>query len=110
MYEDRKGNLWFAESHGLWRWNELQPIFYPLGNDQNVRALSEDADPGLLVIQQGRVDRLEDGKQQEAYRLPGAVGLTAMNNTFRDRDGAIWMGSAGEGLVHLHNGRVDQFS
>src|SRR5262245_48826060 len=43
MYEDRNGNLWFAESAGLWQWNQGHPTYYPLGRDQNVQALGEDA-------------------------------------------------------------------
>lgn len=110
MYEDRKGHLWFAESHGLWQWNERQPTFHPFGSDQNVQALSEDADAGLLVVQPGRIDRMLDGKLQEAYRLPATVGLNYSYSVFRDRDGAIWIGSMGAGLARVHDGRVDQFS
>ena len=110
MYEDRKGNLWFAESTGLWQWNQGQPTFYPLGNDLNVQALSEDADGALVVVQAGRIDRLVGGKLQEAYSLPSTFGLALTNRVLCDRDGGIWIGSLGGGLAHAHDGRVDQFS
>jgi signal transduction histidine kinase/ligand-binding sensor domain-containing protein len=110
MYEDRKGNLWFAERTGLWQWNQGQPTFYPLGNDLNVQALSEDADGALVVVQAGRIDRLVGGKLQEAYRLPSTLGLAQTNRVLCDRDGGIWIGSLGGGLAHAHDGRVDQFS
>ena len=28
----------------------------------------------------------------------------------RDREGGLWIGTSGEGIVHLHDGRVDHFS
>jgi signal transduction histidine kinase/ligand-binding sensor domain-containing protein len=110
MYEDRKGQLWFAEPHGLWRWNHGQPTFHPLPNDLDVQALSEDADGVLLVVLPGRVDRFVDGTLRQAYKLPGTLGLSATFRVFRDRDGGVWIGSLGAGLAHVHDGRIDQFS
>src|SRR5262249_2497598 len=110
MYQDRKGNLWFAESRGLWQWNHWQPTFSPLGSDQNIQSLAEDADGALLVLQPQRIDRLVDGTLHEAYKLPGTLGLALTQGVLRDRDGGIWIGSVGGGLAHAHDGRVDQFS
>src|SRR5262249_34274214 len=110
IYEDRSGELWFGEPTGLWRWNQGQPTFTPLGNDRDVQALIEDANAGLLVVQPGRIDRLLNGKLQQEYRLPGTVGLLTPYSVLRDRDGGIWVGSQGGGLAHVHDGRVDQFS
>jgi ligand-binding sensor domain-containing protein len=85
MHEDRKGNLWFAESAWLWQWNHGRPTFYPLGTDRSIQALGEDADGALLVMQTGRIGRLVDGKLQPAYTLPNTH--TPTNKVLRDRDG-----------------------
>src|SRR5262245_41970647 len=110
MYEDRKGNLWFAEGKGVWQWRPDQPAFYPLESDQNIQVLGEDADGALLVVQAGRIDRLAGGKFQEAYPVPGTLGLTLTSMVLRDRDGGIWIGSLGGGLTHVHDGTVDRFT
>jgi signal transduction histidine kinase/ligand-binding sensor domain-containing protein len=111
MYEDRRGQLWFGEPHGVWRWNEGHPTLYRLPGDKFVQALNEDTDGVLLVVASGGIHRLVDGKATEVYRLPGASGqLTTVVETLRDRDGGLWIGALGGGLVHLHQGTIDQFS
>ena len=110
-YEDREGNLWFGELHGVWRWNAGQATFYPLPGDQFVRALSEDSDGVLLVLLSGTIHRMVDGELREVCRLPGASGqLTTSVQVLRDRDGGLWIGAVGGGLTHLHQGQIDQFS
>ncbi|HMF95613.1 MAG TPA: two-component regulator propeller domain-containing protein [Vicinamibacterales bacterium] len=111
MYEDRKGQLWFGEPHGVWQWNQSAPRFYPVGTDKFVQALDEDADGVLLVLLSGTIQRLVDGTLREVYRLPGASGqLTTVVEALRDRDGTLWLGALGGGLTHLHDRRIDQFS
>jgi signal transduction histidine kinase/ligand-binding sensor domain-containing protein len=111
LYEDRKGNLWFGELHGVWQWNEGHPRFYRLPSDQFVRALSEDSDGVLLVLLSGTIHRLVDGELREVCRLPGASGqLTTSVQVLRDRDGGLWIGALGGGLTHLQQGQIDQFS
>src|SRR5262245_18833888 len=111
IYEDRKGQRWFGEPHGVWQWSESQPRFYPLPGDKFVQTLNEDADGVLLVLLSGTIHRMVDGKQSEVYRLPGASGqLTTPVEMLRDRDGGLWFGALGGGLVHLHEGTIDQFS
>ena len=111
MYEDRKGNLWFGELHGVWQWNEGRPKFYPLPSDQFVRALSEDSDGVLLVFLSGTIHRMVDGELRKVRLLPGTSGrLTTNVHVLRDRDGGLWIGALGGGLTHVHQGQVDQFS
>jgi signal transduction histidine kinase len=71
--------------------------------------LGEDAGGALLVVKPARIDRLIDGKFQEAYELPGTLGLTLTNRVLSDHDGGIWIGSL-RGLAHVHDGHVDLFS
>jgi ligand-binding sensor domain-containing protein len=110
MYEDRKGNLWFGERHGVWQWNQGQPRLYPLTGDDVVQALSEDADGDLLLLMSGRIDEMVDGKIREAYRLPVAMGRVSGFRVLHDRDGGLWIGTLGGGLAHLHEGTIDPFS
>jgi signal transduction histidine kinase/ligand-binding sensor domain-containing protein len=111
IYEDRNGELWFGEPHGVWQWNNGQPRFYPVSGDKFVQALCADDDGALLVLLSGSLHRMVDGTLREAYRLPGASGqLTTGVQVLRDRDGSAWFGVLGDGVTRVHNGRLDHFS
>src|SRR5262249_54023008 len=53
--------------------------------------------------------RFVDGKT-ESYPLPGFLHKFAARRILRDRDGGLWIGTYTDGLLHLHQGRTDQFS
>src|SRR5262249_43320264 len=54
--------------------------------------------------------RLVDGKTHMAYPFPATVhGFQALR-MLRDRDGGLWVGTSGGGIVHVHRGRTDVFS
>ena len=110
IYEDRKGNLWFGERHGVWQLNQSRPTLYSLEGNDVIRALSEDADGALLVLVSGKIYRMVDGKVRDAYQLPAAMGLVSGFRVLRDRDGGVWIGTLGGGLARLHEGRIDHFS
>ena len=106
LYEDRQGNVWVGGIKGLWRWNPGPPKFYPMPD--RVQALLEDENGGLLIVTYGGIKQLVQEKL-EAYPLP-AMGLRFTANTiFRDRDGALWIGTNDRGLLHVHQGRMDVF-
>ncbi|HEX7315669.1 MAG TPA: two-component regulator propeller domain-containing protein [Pyrinomonadaceae bacterium] len=110
LYEDSKGNLWAGVKDGLWRWRPEPPQFYPLpGEPDGIQALGEDDDGALLVGWNGGIQRLVDGKP-EAYPLPDTVGHFRARRMLRDRDGGLWIGTQGRGLVHVHQGRTDVFA
>jgi signal transduction histidine kinase/ligand-binding sensor domain-containing protein len=110
LYEDSKGNLWAGVKDGLWRWRPGPPKFYSLpGNTNGIQALGEDADGTLLVGWKGGIYRFVDGKT-EAYSLPGFTRQFSAKRMLRDRDGGLWIGTIGQGLVHVHQGRTDVFA
>ena len=45
----------------------------------------------------------------EAFALPGKVAQVQALSILRDREGALWIGTAGDGLIHVHRGRADAF-
>jgi len=110
LYEDSKGNLWAGVKDGLWRWKPGPPQFYPLpGETDGIQGLGQDDDGALLVGWRGGIKRFVDGKT-EPYPLPGSAGQFYAHRLLRDRDGGLWIGTSGRGLVHLHQGRADVFA
>jgi ligand-binding sensor domain-containing protein len=70
----------------------------------------EGADDVLLLSMRGTgIRQLVDGKA-EAYTLPGSQRLFRPIRLFRDRDGGLWIGTIDQGLLHVHQGRIDQFA
>jgi signal transduction histidine kinase/ligand-binding sensor domain-containing protein len=112
LHEDHEGNLWVGVEAGVWRWKPGQPVFYPLPGLPNGRMQSMvDSDDGaLLIATTDAIMRLADGKVNAVYRLPAARRGFRVLSMLRDRDGGLWVGPAGRGLVHIHQGRTDGFS
>ena len=110
IYEDRNGILWLGERHGVRRWNQGEPILYPLPADEVVHALGEDSDGTLLVFVSEKIYRMVDAKFRDAYRLPAAMGRVAGSRVLSDRDGGLWIGTLGGGLARLHQGKIDHLS
>src|SRR5882672_6231269 len=113
LYEDSKGSLWVGSDGGFWHWKPGRPKFYSLGTITTaVPSFAEDNDGALLIAAQGMGIRLfVDGKIEEhPYNLPNFMRGLAVYRLLRDRDGALWIGIYGGGLVHAHQGRTDVFT
>ena len=122
LYEDHEGNLWVSAQTGLWRWAPGPPEHFRLPDGPiEARALIED-DNGALLMATGTsgplassVTGLSEGLKQlvdgkiRSYSLPGIAGQFRPTCLFRSSDGSLWIGTA-EGLLHLHQGRIDRFS
>ncbi|WP_051979120.1 two-component regulator propeller domain-containing protein [Edaphobacter aggregans] len=110
LYEDGRGNLWVGVTDGLWRWKPGPPKFYSLPGELNgIQAIGEDIDGTLLVGWKGGIYRFVDGKA-EAYSLGGHSRQFRADRILRDRNGGLWIGTFDQGLVHVHQGRMDLFS
>ena len=109
LYEDHKGNLWVTSQTGLWRWAHDSPKRYAFPRSViSVLALTEE-DSGILLL--GTNDGLKQlvAGKIENYPLPGVTGQFTPEAFLRSRDGSLWIGTT-QGLLHLHQGRVDRFS
>ena len=112
LYEDSKGTLWAGVQDGLWRWKPGSPQFYPVPDqDPNfgIEGLAEGNDGALLIATDRGIRRLVDGNI-EPYPLPGPARRFNPRFLLRDRDGGLWIGTVGEGAIHVHDGRADVFA
>ena len=111
LYEDSSRNLWAGVLNGFWRWKPGPPQFYAItGEPYGIQHFAQDRDGSLLIPIAGSVVRLRDGKIETAYRLPGAAHQGSGEKILRDRDGALWIGTWSQGLVHVREGSTDGFA
>ncbi len=109
LYRDRKENIWVGVANGLWRWSPEPRNFYSLP-ESDLIALAEDGDGALLFAVRGAIQRLVDGHVELVHSLPLATRQFRVRRILRDRDGGLWIGTAGGGLVHIHEGRSEVFT
>ena len=113
LFEDSKDNLWVGGGRppkfALWRWKPGPPRLYAT---EFVRCFDEDSDAGVLVGTSSHgLMRLADGKLQVLPdALPRSVRGLSVMFLRRDREGGLWVGLVGGGLVHIHRGRTDTFT
>jgi PAS domain S-box-containing protein len=80
----------------------------PFGTS-SVQDLGEVGDGTLLIPLPGRLARFGGGKL-ETHPYPTPARNVAGVRLLRDRDGGVWIGTDGAGVVHLHQGRAEVFS
>ena len=107
MFEDG-GTLWLGAATGLWRWapgnaRRYDTLTSTVGDVIRVK------DGPLLIAMAGGVKRLI-GEKLEAYRFTGIDRPVDASKLRVDRDGGLWIGSFRQGLIHVHQGRVDRFT
>ncbi|MBV9929186.1 MAG: PAS domain-containing protein [Acidobacteria bacterium] len=114
MSEDGTGVLWASAESGLWRWKPGPPKRYEmpgvrLGN------LSHADDGRLLIGVSSAGLRQVAGDKVEPYPIHSPTNRDALlpdrevdsNKLLCDRDGGLWIGTHGRGLIHVRNGRTD---
>jgi ligand-binding sensor domain-containing protein/signal transduction histidine kinase len=107
LYEDKRGNLWAGAETGLWRWKPGSPKRYP--TPDTPQDLIDGDNGALLIAMPVGIRQLIHGKA-EAYPLPGSAGDLGALRLLRDRNGGLWIGTAIQGLWHVHEGRTDVFA
>ena len=112
LHEDREGNLWVGLNMGVWRWKPGPPVFYTVPGlpGGRMQGMVDSDDGALLIATTGAIMRLANGKAEVVHRYPTAKEGFRFLRMLRDRDGGLWVGPAGRGILHVHHGRTDVFS
>jgi len=117
LAEDGDGVLWAGADSGLWRWKPGTPRRFET-HGMRVGDLSTTVDGQLLVGIRGAGIKQVAGDMLVPYPLRSAARPEELipdrnikaNKLLRDRDGALWIGTDGVGLMHLQDGKVDSFT
>ena len=112
LHEDREGNLWVGLSMRVWRWKPGPPVFYSVPDlpGGRMQSMVDSDDGALLIATTGAIMRLANGKAEVLHHYPAAKEGFRFLRMLRDRDGGLWVGPAGRGILHIHQGRTDVFS
>jgi signal transduction histidine kinase/ligand-binding sensor domain-containing protein len=103
------GSVWAATLAGLWRWTPDPPKLYPVPAHSPQISTLIGGDNGALWLGMGDGIKQLVHEKIETYPLGGPKSFHPYR-FLRDRDGGLWIGTTGQGLVHSHRGRVDVFT
>ena len=110
LYEDSDGHLWFTSSSGVWRWRPGRPKLFPMLDSITgyFQSLTSGTDGGMLVSAHDGLQTIVRDEVR-AFPLPEALPQGPPPWVLTGRDGALWIGTVGDGLRYLQAGRMDAF-
>jgi signal transduction histidine kinase/ligand-binding sensor domain-containing protein len=117
LAEDNSGVLWAGADSGLWRWKPGTPRRFETPG-MRVGDLTTTVDGQLLVGIRGAGLKRLDGDQLVPYPMRSAAKPDELvserdvksNKLLRDRDGGLWIGTEGLGIIHVQDGKADAFT
>lgn len=114
LLPDRRGRLWVGTSTNLFRLDLGASVFLPvLSRSQRVNSVSEDVD-GDIWLTDPRCGFRELSRPRGGAACEGRLGAAPGNRLVHDRDGALWVGTLGAGLLRVSRSAtgltVDRFT
>ena len=112
VFEDREGNLWTGGEGGVCRWKPGAPHAYRLHKPgESIYSVAEDRQGEIVAATVGQEGVLRVDK---SGLVPYAVDLAKEqirpSSLLLDRDGGLWIGTWGLGLLHVVDGRIDRYT
>jgi ligand-binding sensor domain-containing protein len=112
VIEDAQKDIWVGTTNGLARLQPGQaiPVRLPGNTPVNVNSVANDGDTVLLSTLEGKMLRPVPGFLK-GVSYPSLPDTIAVRTTFRDREGTLWIGTAGQGLFGCsRNGRIQHYA
>ncbi len=109
LFEDVEKNIWIGTQGGMLRLikTPVRTVKLPDAADSDAETVYQDR-TGDLWVAAVNLFRVRDGKAAP-YRFPGISGVR-VRNVFRDRDGALWIGTEGRGAYRQIGERFVHYS
>ncbi len=111
--EDRRGNLWIGSVTGLYRWNfDGFQEYEPNGTSKTISAIAETLGGEIVVgaYAHSGLHLLTRGGAYKGYPIGKSSSRVSTRVLLTDSGGGMWLGTNGEGLLHIQDGRVEQFT
>jgi signal transduction histidine kinase/ligand-binding sensor domain-containing protein len=112
LFEDREDNVWIGTQGGLLRLSPSPAITLTTadGAPLSINTIYEDTDGTLYVTGlDGGLFRAGHGAL-EPVSLPFSTRGLRIRNVFRERRGALWVGTDGQGAYRIEGPRVSRFT
>jgi len=109
LFEDVERNVWIGTQGGMLRLikTPVRTVKLPDAADSDAETVYQDR-TGDLWVAAVNLFRVHDGKAAR-YSFPGLSGVR-VRNVFRDRDGALWIGTEGRGAYRQIGERFVHYS
>lgn len=109
VYEDVEKNIWIGTQGGMARLikTPVRTVPLPDASDSDAETIYQDTN-GDLWVAAVSLFRVHNGRA-EAYVFPKISGVR-VRNVFRDRQGALWVGTEGRGAYRLLGKRMIHYS
>ncbi len=101
IHEDALHQVWIGTQDGMLRLSATPVQLLPLpgASDPDFETISCDPN-GAVWVASSRLYRIDSGIARP-YDIPLLPGRLPIRNVFRDRDGALWAGTDGDGVYHV---------
>ncbi len=108
VFEDYEKNIWVGTQAGMLRLSTtpVRTVLLPDASDSDAETVYEDAEG--VWIAAANFFRFQNGKATP-YQFPGVTGVR-IRNVFRDRDGALWIGTEGSGVYRKANNQLSHYT
>jgi ligand-binding sensor domain-containing protein/signal transduction histidine kinase len=109
LFEDVERNIWIGTQGGMLRLikTPVRTVKLPDAADSDAETVYQDR-TGDLWVAAVNLFRVHNGKAAP-YSFPGITGVR-VRNVFRDRDGALWIGTEGRGAYRQIGQRFVHYS
>lgn len=112
IFQDIAGNLWFATSKGLVRYNGVNNTVFSVKDslyEENCTAVGADKSGNIWVgHEKGSISYQKNGKFFR-FNPPEGLPTKKITSILTDNSGLMWFGTNGEGLYYWDGSRMNVF-
>jgi signal transduction histidine kinase/ligand-binding sensor domain-containing protein len=109
LFVDASGRSWAGAEDGLWQIGPGQPTFVAKTGSV-VSNINQAPDGTLLLASDSELNSIVGPGVVKRYALPLQTKPVSAVRLLRSADGALWIGTLSEGILHEHDGRVDNYT